>query len=108
MEFNQYQQEAIKFARYKQEYAMLYPALALQEEAGEVAGKIAKLLRDNDGVEPEGFRDAMKKELGDVLWGLSALCLYFELSLEDVAIANITKLAARKENNTLHGSGDDR
>ena len=108
MEFNEYQEQAIAFARYKEEYALLYPALALQEESGEVAGKIAKLFRDNNGIEPEGFREAIKKELGDVLWSLSALAKYFGFTLEEVAINNIEKLSARKIKGTLEGSGDDR
>ena len=51
---------------------------------------------------------SLKKELGDVLWYLSALAFYNGIDLDDVARANLDKLRNRKERNQIHGSGDNR
>lgn len=106
---DEYQELALESAVYASNYSILYPALALAGEAGEVAEKIAKRLRDNDGdFEDAKFREAIKKELGDVLWNVAALADGFGLSLEDVAESNLTKLASRMERGMIQGSGDDR
>jgi NTP pyrophosphatase (non-canonical NTP hydrolase) len=83
--------------------ALAYTALGLCGEAGEYSEKVKKYLRD-------GFFDphAAMKELGDVLWYLSAAARELGTSLETVAQMNITKLQKRRETNTLSGSGDNR
>jgi NTP pyrophosphatase (non-canonical NTP hydrolase) len=81
-----------------------YVVLNLIGEVGELYGKFAKAIRDGSKVE---FMD-IKKELGDCLWCLSAMCDDLGTDLEEVAILNIQKLSKRKENNTLTGSGDNR
>jgi NTP pyrophosphatase (non-canonical NTP hydrolase) len=86
----------------------IYPALGLAEEAGEVAGKYAKAVRDNAGVIDEKRKQEIVKELGDVLWFVSELCTNLGVTLEDVAQKNIDKLASRKERGKIHGSGDNR
>ena len=53
-------------------------------------------------------REVVKKELGDVLWYASELATQFALSFDEIADANVQKLASRKDRNVLHGSGDDR
>jgi NTP pyrophosphatase (non-canonical NTP hydrolase) len=114
MEFENYQQRAFDFSlntKFKDipGTEFIYPALGLAEEAGEVAGKISKALRDNNGdMQSETFKEAIKKELGDVLWFVSELCTVFNLDLEDVARSNINKLASRKNRNKIQGNGDDR
>jgi NTP pyrophosphatase (non-canonical NTP hydrolase) len=75
----------------------------LTSEAGEVAGKYAKWIRD--GVLDEV---GMQKEAGDVLWQIAGLSTVMGWSLADVASQNLRKLAERQANNTLKGSGDDR
>jgi NTP pyrophosphatase (non-canonical NTP hydrolase) len=80
----------------------------LGDEAGEVLGKVKKIFRDQNGVLTDETRDALKKELGDVLWYLAQLSTELELSLDDIAEANIEKLLGRLERGTLHGSGDNR
>lgn len=85
-----------------------YPVLGLAGEAGEVAEKFKKLLRDKGGVIDDEFRATVKKELGDVLWYVSAISSELDLSMDDVAQANIEKLFGRKERGTLQGSGDNR
>jgi NTP pyrophosphatase (non-canonical NTP hydrolase) len=87
---------------------LLYPTLGLCGEAGEVAEKIKKMIRDDDGVLSDERRAALSKELGDVLWYLAQLATEAELDLEAIAEANIAKLESRRERNVLQGSGDDR
>jgi NTP pyrophosphatase (non-canonical NTP hydrolase) len=86
----------------------IYPALGLAEEAGEVAGKYAKAVRDNAGVIDEERKKEIVKELGDVLWFVSELCSSLGVSLSEVAQKNLDKLSSRKERGVMHGSGDNR
>ena len=86
----------------------IYPALGLSEEAGEVAGKYAKAVRDNAGVIDDERKKEIVKELGDVLWFVSELCTSLNVSLAEVAQKNLDKLASRKERGVIHGSGDSR
>jgi NTP pyrophosphatase (non-canonical NTP hydrolase) len=80
----------------------------LTNEAGEVAGKIKKIFRDKDGVIGEAEREALKSELGDVLWYLAQVCTELEISLDAVAEANIEKLYSRLERGKIGGDGDNR
>ena len=82
--------------------------MGLANEAGEVAGKVKKIFRDRDGKISDDDRDALKKELGDVLWYLTQICTELGLTLEEVAAHNVEKLAARLERGTIKGDGDDR
>lgn len=86
----------------------VYTALGLASEAGEVAGKVKKIYRDNKGVLDEERKKILKKELGDVLWYVAQLCTDLDLSLDEVAQFNIDKLSERKKIGTIHGDGDDR
>ena len=86
----------------------VYPALGLAEEAGEVAGKYAKAVRDCNGVISPERKQEIKKELGDVLWFVAELSTQLGFSLEEVMAANIEKLTSRKERGVLCGSGDNR
>ena len=116
-DFNYYQEAAIQYdtsrlaidkeARYD---GYMEKALGLAGETGEVLEKIKKMIRDKNGVfspTPEDIAE-LKKELGDVLWYLSALAFYNGIDLDDVARANLSKLRSRKERNQIHGSGDNR
>ncbi len=87
---------------------LLYPTLGLCGEAGEVAEKIKKMIRDDDGVLTDERRAALAKELGDVLWYLAQLATEAGLELDAIAEANIEKLSSRQRRNVLQGSGDDR
>jgi len=86
----------------------VYPALALSEEAGEVAGKYAKAVRDCNGRIDEKRRIEIKKELGDVMWFVAELSTLLDFTLEEVMAGNIEKLQSRKERGVLGGSGDNR
>ena len=86
----------------------LYPALGLSEEAGEVAGKFAKAVRDCNGVIDEERQQAIIKELGDVLWFVAEIALLMNTPLSEVMEKNLAKLKSRAERGVIHGSGDNR
>ena len=104
--FDDYQERAATTAIYDLEFQCVYPILGLCNEAGEVAGKYKKYLRD--GNSGGTLQDDIKKELGDVLWYLSAVARDMDLSLNDIAEANLAKLADRAERGVIGGSGDER
>ena len=81
-----------------------YLTLQLCSEAGEVGAKLAKYYRDGGQLPLE----AMKKELGDVLWYVAVLASWLGVRLSDIANGNLNKLADRKARGVLGGSGDDR
>ena len=109
MEFNEYQLKALETALYpNMEQNPYYPTMGLVGEAGEIANKVKKIMRDKDGVIDEETRQDIKKELGDVLWYVAVVAFEFNLDLEEIAISNIEKLAKRKEMGTIKGSGDNR
>lgn len=107
MDFNKYQDVAKTTAVYK-EPKVLYCALGMGGETGEVLEHVKKCLRDDQGIMTAERRDKLKYEIGDVLWYIANLCSDLGLSLNDVAKANLNKLKKRKINGTLHGSGSDR
>lgn len=86
--------------------AFEYTILGLCSEAGEVAGKYKKFLRDD--TDWETLREDIAKELGDVMWYVDRIADEFGLSLISILEANVAKLQARKANNALTGSGDER
>jgi NTP pyrophosphatase (non-canonical NTP hydrolase) len=110
MEFNEYQKKAVSTKLYSDKYKIIYPALSLGDESGEVMGKIKKWLRGDAGVgEMDKERiEAIKLEMGDVLWCLSALADDLGLNLSDIAQANIDKIMSRKERGVIMGDGDNR
>lgn len=85
-----------------------YPALGLTGEAGEVAEKVKKAIRDDGGEITEERRAALIKELGDVLWYVAAMCSELDVGMGEVATSNLEKLFGRKQRGTIKGSGDDR
>jgi len=86
----------------------IYPTLGLCGEAGEIAEKVKKILRDRGGIFDQSSRDELRLELGDVLWYAAQLAAELGLSLDEVAQANLGKLASRAERGTLGGDGDHR
>lgn len=103
MGLNDYQKAAAKTAIYKAEHSILYPALGLAGEAGEVANKVKKMLRDGTF-----DRQAIAAEIGDVLWYIAALSRDLNIDMHDLAMNNLEKLYGRKARGTLKGSGDKR
>jgi NTP pyrophosphatase (non-canonical NTP hydrolase) len=109
MNLGEYQQQARATARYPViGHPVIYPALGLTNEAGEVAGKIKKIFRDKDGVIDQGDVLALQSELGDVLWYLAQVATELGLSLDEIAGHNIAKLQDRLSRGKIHGDGDDR
>lgn len=96
MDFNDYQTKSCKTAGYPAiGHPVIYPTLGLVNEAEEVAGKIKKVFRDKEGQINEETREALKSELGDVLWYVTQMATELDLSLDDIAESNITKLYDR-------------
>jgi len=87
--------------------AVVYCALGLGE-AGEVQGKVKKVLRDSGGVITSEAREAILSEAGDVLWYLSRLAKELGSSLDEVAKNNVEKLLDRRARGVIKGSGDTR
>jgi NTP pyrophosphatase (non-canonical NTP hydrolase) len=122
MEFNKYQEGALETVQYpglfidkdwdeynpSLELNYIYPALGLVGEAGEVAEKVKKIIRDKLGSFGLEDVESIKKELGDVLWYVAVLAHEFGIKLDDVASTNYAKLKSRKERGKIQGSGDNR
>ena len=108
MDVKEYQGIIAKTAVFPKEIGLTYCTLGLCGEAGEVAEKVKKLYRDAGGVVTDEFKHGVKKELGDVLWYVTATANELGLTLEEIMEANYEKLVKRRETNTLHGNGDNR
>lgn len=103
MTMNYYQKQAEGTAIYKSEHRLIYPALGLAAEAGEVANKVKKVLRDG-----KFDRTAIADEVGDCLWYIAALCRDLNVDMTTIATRNLEKLYDRKERGVISGSGDNR
>ena len=98
MQADDYQHQAARTliagpdADYTPEQVMLvWNALGLAGEAGEVADTIKKAVFHRHGLD----RDLLIKELGDVLWYVAALCSKLDVPLSEVMERNIAKLRKR-------------
>ena len=106
---NRYQQESRKTWGYvPMNHPIVYPTMGFVNEVEELAGKIKKIFRDKAGVIGEAELEALKGELGDVLWYLAQICTELDLTLEEVAEANLEKLFSRLERGQIRGDGDNR
>jgi len=108
MDFYSYQALAAETAIYDEKYRLMYPAMGLAGEVGEVLNKVKKIYRDDDGHVTIEQREDLAKEIGDVFWYLAALCTDLDISMADAANGNVHKLFDRKERGVLSGSGDNR
>ena len=109
MKLNDYQKAAMETAVFPERNGYSYTALGLAGEAGEIANKVKKFIRD--GYTPEELPEKLnqlKDELGDVLWYVAAMAKVLEIDLETVASNKLNKLKSRMERGTLSGSGDNR
>ena len=113
MDFNAYQRESRSTAVYgampriaDHGLDLVYVLLKLAGESGECAEVMGKHLRD--GTSEAELRSRLRKELGDVLWYIAQAATEMDLTLNDIAHANLDKLRGRKQRGTLHGSGEDR
>jgi NTP pyrophosphatase (non-canonical NTP hydrolase) len=107
-DLDMYQQVALTTAIYPREQAIIYPTLGLTGEAGEVANKVKKIIRDGTNKNDEGLVQDLSAEIGDCLWYIAVLADDIGVKLSDIASTNIEKLEKRKEKGTIHGSGDNR
>lgn len=106
---NDYQTAALQTAAPKDKKdEVFHLILGLTGEAGEIAEKAKKIVRDKGSDFSQLDTDDLKKELGDVLWYVAVLADHFDIKLDDVATANIAKLADRQKRNLIGGSGDNR
>lgn len=108
MTFNDYQENAVRTAIYGEGNKVIYPTLGLCGEAGEVAEKVKKVFRDKGGVFDQETKEAIKFELGDVLWYIANIANDLGIDLYDVAEKNIEKLESRRQRNLIQGNGDNR
>lgn len=108
MTFEEYQQKAIGTALEYGAGALNYGGLGLASEAGEVAGKLKRVIRDHDNEITPEMKETLKKELGDVLWYVNFLAVQLGFELDEVAQANLTKLKDRQLRSTIQGEGDNR
>lgn len=113
MNFDKYQKKAEEFDLFENSFDLKSPGflekiLGLAGEAGEAADKVKKIIRDKGGYASEEDREAILKELGDVLWYVANVARYLGAPLSEVAEGNIQKLSSRKKRNKLHGEGDER
>lgn len=113
MNLDKYQKRAAEFDLFETAVDLKSPGflekiLGLAGEAGETADKVKKILRDKGGYASEEDRQALIKELGDVLWYVANIARCLGVPLSEVAEGNINKLASRKKRNKLHGEGDER
>ena len=105
MLLDEYQERARTTAVYPREFAYNYLALGVAGEAGEVANKVKKVLRDKNGVMDDTSRALIVDELGDVLWYIALMAHELGVTLQDVAEGNIAKLTERKAQNLIHDVG---
>ena len=110
MKFSDYEQHEVLLGDMGPpvEAGLLWYAVSFGGEAGEVMEKVKKLYRDDGGIMTPERLEALEKEAGDALWGLTRLLNHAGSSLENAALANIKKLEARLAAGTIHGDGDDR
>ena len=108
MQVNEYQEAALVTAVYPEDKRIIYPALGMCGEAGEVADKVKKVIRDNNQQFTDERKREIAKEIGDVLWYCATMAHDIGFTLEEVAQMNIDKLASRQQRGKLGGNGDNR
>lgn len=87
---------------------LLHWVLGINGEAGEIAEKVKKIIRDKNAVVSEADKQELAKEVGDVLWYLAVFAHHLGVPLETIAQQNLDKLQSRKKRGVLQGSGDNR
>lgn len=112
MDFDEYQKEASKTSIYPKENAIYYLTLGFVGEAGELANKVKKIIRDDRQMDLSNLTKEKKEELimelGDSLWYASQIAEKLGYGLGDVAEKNLEKLADRFKRGKISGSGDKR
>ncbi len=104
----EYQKWTDSTVNYKKDYELMYLALGLAGEAGEVGNKVKKVYRDNNGVVTVARREAIAKELGGVIWYFARIAYELGYAIEDIAKINRLELEDRQARGKIKGDGDDR
>ena len=106
---NDYQTAALQTAIYPNQGSnYVYPTLGLVGEAGEVAEKVKKLIRDGDGTLTDPDREKIALEVSDVCWYLAVLAYELDFTLEEIMAMNLAKLSSRQQRGVISGAGDNR
>ena len=110
MTFKEYDDFVKTTAIYPEDKKVIYPAFGLAGEVGEIMEKLKKIMRGGGDVQnmDNNNKEELKKEIGDVLWYLSAISRDLGFELEDVANRNLEKLSSRKDRGVIQGEGDNR
>lgn len=110
MTLDDYQKEALTTALWSGDNMkdLAHWVLGISGEAGEVAEKVKKIIRDKDGELNDESKAELMKELGDVLWYIAVMAEHLGYRLEEVGQTNISKLRDRQKRNVIQGSGDNR
>ena len=111
MDFDDYEKLATRTVTFEDkplEHQLMYVALGVAGEAGEIAEKVKKIIRNDDGIVSDEKRSALKSEIGDVLWYLSQLSRILGFSFSDAARANVAKLEDRALRGAIKSTGDTR
>lgn len=108
MTLNEYQNKALETEDYPSELKIILPTLGLTGEAGEVADKVKKVLRDNNGEFTDERKEEIAKEIGDVAWYLAVLAHSIGYTLDEICKMNIDKIDSRFVRGKIHGEGDNR
>lgn len=110
MSFDEYQKQALTtvLSTGDEFKDLLHWVLGLNGEAGEVAEKLKKIIRDKQGVVSADDKVELAKELGDVLWYIAVFANDLGVSLDDIAAQNLAKLSSRKDRGVIGGNGDNR
>ena len=108
MTLDEYQQKALSTNINHGDYAFFDWMFGLVGEAGELAEKAKKWIRDDNAEWDKLDKEDMMHELGDVLWYTATLADKLGYTLDDVAQFNVQKLASRQARGKLSGSGDNR
>jgi NTP pyrophosphatase (non-canonical NTP hydrolase) len=110
MTLDEYQKHALKTALYSEQefHNLMHWVLGMSGEAGEIANKVKKIIRDKNAVVGEAEKQEIMKEMGDVLWYLAVLADHLGYKFDEVGQYNIDKLRSRQVRGKLQGSGDNR
>lgn len=110
MKFDDYQKQALTTAisSTNEFNDLLHWVLGVNGEAGEIAEKVKKIIRDKGGKVSAADKQELADEVGDVLWYLAVFSHHLGISFDKVAQANLDKLQSRKARGVIGGSGDNR
>ena len=108
LDMDKYQHLAMQTKKYPEQYRLIYPSLGLAGEAGELANKVKKILRDDNGDITQERAEQIFYELGDCMWYIAAIASDLGIPLSQVGDANLRKLHKRAEEDKIEGEGDNR